>query len=152
MEKTDVTEATRYLGTASTVRSLTEALDTSDVAINYHELAPGDALSTGLHTHLDQEEVFYVVSGAVTFEKAHDRVTLARDEAIRFAPGEYQHGFNGGDRPAVVLAIGAPAGSEDVRVECPDCGDRSTPEGEKIDDDHVVIRCGTCDAVIARLT
>jgi len=41
--------------------------------MNYVELAPGDAFPGGLHTHGDQEEVFYVLSGIATFEVGRER-------------------------------------------------------------------------------
>mgnify|MGYP002760945132 FL=1 len=44
-------------------RPVSDALDTEHFAMNYFELEPGEAFSGGLHTHHDQEEVFYVQSG-----------------------------------------------------------------------------------------
>ena len=42
---------------------------------------------------------------------------------VRFAPGEYQSGYNRGDEALIALAIGAPRESTDVRVpvRCPAC-------------------------------
>jgi uncharacterized cupin superfamily protein len=114
-------------------RALTGPLGTTDLAINYYRLDPGEGFSGGLHAHLDQEEVFYVIEGTATFETMADagdeptEVTVDADEAVRFAPGEYQSGRNAGDEPVVALALGAPRDSEDVRVpqECRDCGHES---------------------------
>jgi mannose-6-phosphate isomerase-like protein (cupin superfamily) len=108
---------------------LSEPLGTTDLAINHYSLDPGEEFSGGLHTHLDQEEAFYVISGTATFEYAdeplgdRETVDVGPDEAVRFAPGEYQTGSNEGDEPVEALAFGAPLGSEDVRVPgpCPDC-------------------------------
>jgi len=122
---------------------LSGPLDATDVAINRYRVPPDEGLPAGLHAHTDQEEVFLVLSGTATFETLvppavtdgeprwsgggdveTDVVVVDRGEAIRFPPGEFQSARNGGDGELVVLAIGAPADSEDVRipVACPDCG------------------------------
>lgn len=105
-------------------RALSEPLGTSGVSVNRYTVSPGEALPAGLHAHADQEEVFVVLAGTATFETLDGEVTVGTDEAIRFAPGEFQSGHNGGDGPLVVLALGAPRGSDDVRlpVACPACG------------------------------
>jgi uncharacterized cupin superfamily protein len=132
--------------------ALSDALGTTDVAINRYRPAPGERIS-GLHAHGDQEEVFLVVEGAVTFEtydvetESADAVTVEPGEAIRFGPGEYQTGRNAGDAPAACYALGAPRDSEDVRVplSCPDCGhDHLEPT---LGDDHEpVLACPDCGA------
>jgi len=112
---------------------LSDPLGTTDFAINHYSLDPGEEFSGGLHTHLDQEEVFYVVSGTATFEYAGEplgeteTVEVGPDEAVRFAPGEYQTGQNEGDEPVEALAFGAPKESEDVRVPgpCSECGEEA---------------------------
>jgi mannose-6-phosphate isomerase-like protein (cupin superfamily) len=114
--------------------SLTEPLGTTDVAINQYHLDRGEGFSGVFHTHLDQEEAFYVISGTATFEYAQEplaepeTVEVGPGEAIRFAPGEYQSGTNENDEPVEALAFGAPADSEKpVRVPgpCPDCGEEA---------------------------
>jgi uncharacterized cupin superfamily protein len=106
-------------------RALTDALNATDLAINYYRLEPEQSLSGGMHAHMDQEEVFYVVEGTVTFETPDAEHAVGPNEAIRFAPGEYQTSENRTDDDAVVLALGAPKGSTDVRVPmaCRECGD-----------------------------
>ena len=114
-------------------RDLTGALGTTDFAINHYRLEPGAGFSGGLHTHLDQEEVFYVLSGTATFEVADEplddpeTVEVDAGEAIRFAPGEYQTGTNEGETDVEALALGAPMESTDVRVPgpCPECGNEA---------------------------
>ncbi|MFB6176944.1 MAG: cupin domain-containing protein, partial [Halobaculum sp.] len=105
-------------------RGLTEPLGTSDLAINHYRLDPGERLSGGMHAHMDQEEVFVVLDGEATFETPDGDVTVGANEAVRFAPGEFQSGTNESDSELRVLALGAPRDSEDVRVprECSDCG------------------------------
>lgn len=113
-------------------RGLTDALGTTDVAIVHYRIAPGEALPAGLHAHDDQEELFVVLAGEATFEtllpvgddRKPDEVTVTADEAVRFAPGEFQSGRNAGDAPLELLGIGAPRDTDRFRapLDCPDCG------------------------------
>lgn len=104
-------------------RSLSSSLETSSLAINYYRIAPDERFPAGLHAHRDQAEVFVVLSGEATFETLDDEIAVGTDEAIRFAPGEYQAGRNDGDDPLSVLALGAPRDTDDVRIPiaCPSC-------------------------------
>jgi mannose-6-phosphate isomerase-like protein (cupin superfamily) len=112
-------------------RVLTGPLDTSDLALAHYVLEPGERFSGSVHTHVDQEEVFLVVEGEATFETDDGEVTVGTDEAIRFAPGEFQSGYNDGDGRVEAFALGAPRESTDVRIShiagygdvaCPECG------------------------------
>ncbi|ELZ25490.1 hypothetical protein C475_10679 [Halosimplex carlsbadense 2-9-1] len=152
-------------------RGLSDPLDTDGVALNRYRVPPGEGFPSGLHTHADQEEVFVVLNGTATFETlpgrdpnapAVDRddgsgatggdartgreVEVDAGEAIRFAPGEYQSGYNRGESDLVALAIGAPRETTDVRVpvRCPDCGgaDFALDAGGE----GVTFRCPDCDA------
>jgi uncharacterized cupin superfamily protein len=168
-------------------RALSDRLGTTSVAIVRYRLAPGEALPGGLHAHRDQEEVFVVISGTATFEtlaEPGDRsagggwtgreVDVGAGEAIRFAPGEFQSGRNaadeddtddGPDDDLVVLAIGAPRETDDVRVplDCPACGhgelrvetggdggdgdsDGESDENENEDEDGLALDCPACGA------
>ena len=116
-------------------RDLSAALGTEGVAIARYVLEPGERFSGSVHAHADQEEVFVVLADEATFETGVDgdrEVTVAADEAIRFAPGEFQTGRNVGDEPLVALALGAPRETADIRISriptlgdrevvCPDC-------------------------------
>jgi uncharacterized cupin superfamily protein len=155
MEKVRIDDVDSYMGPADVKRPLTKALGAADVALNYYELAPGDSFAFGYHAHEDQEEVFYVQSGTVTFETADDPVAVGPGEAVRFAPGEFQRGVNEGDRRVVALAIGAPrdAGETEVRRHCEDCGERTPNDIEMTDDrEALVTRCVECGAVTGRFT
>lgn len=113
------------VGDGGARRVLTGPLGAAHVAVNHYRVPPGEELPGGLHAHLDQEEVFVVLSGEATFETlAAGEVTVGPRSAVRFAPGEYQSGRNDGDVDLVVLALGAPRDTDDVRVPvpCPDCG------------------------------
>ncbi len=127
------------------------ALGASDVAINYFELEPGEAFSGGYHTHYDQEEIFYVQSGTACFETENGPVSVESGEMIRFAPGEFQHGYNDGDGPLEGFAFGAPFGSNDVETlnECPSCGERAYNRresrlNENASEEGMVLSCPEC--------
>jgi len=134
-------------------RALSDPLGTTDLAINHYRVSKGEGLPAGLHAHGDQEEVFVVLAGTARFETlvradgewVADEVTVTAGEAIRFAPGEFQSGYNAGDDDLVVLALGAPRDSEDVRLpaSCPDC-DRPTLRLDT-DGDGLTFRCPDCD-------
>lgn len=127
MEKVAVKGVERFMSAAPVTRPVSKALGTEDVAINYYELAPGDSFSPGLHTYFDQEEVFYIQSGTVTFETKADDAVVESGEIVRFAPGDYQRGRNESDERVVALAIGAPRESERGKLlrDCPECGERT---------------------------
>jgi uncharacterized cupin superfamily protein len=119
------------MGVNSIRRPLSEALGTAAFGLVYYELEPGEAFSGGLrHRHRDQEEVFLVLSGVVTFEigREPERVTVEEGEAIRIEPGEFQKGTNEGDERVVALGFGAPGRRHDW---------------EELD---VLLECGNCDA------
>ena len=142
-------------------KRLGPALGSTDVALDRYRIAPGEALPGGLHAHLHQEEVFFILEGTATFEtyspggarprgnaggQAGALVTVATGEAIRFAPGEFQSGRNEGEETLVVLAIGAPRDSTQVRIPlpCPACAAR----GLRLDDaeDGIRLTCRACAA------
>jgi len=132
-------------------RGLAEPLGTTDLALNRYALEPGQVFSGGLHAHLDQEEVFYIVSGTATFEMqpeptaGTETVEIGAGEAIRFAPGEFQQGRNEGDEPVVALALGAPKGTTEGRVPqpCPECGE-SDVLAVVMSDEGMRLECPEC--------
>lgn len=151
MEKVTVDELDRHFSTAGVKRPVGEALGIEGFALQYYELAPGETFSTNLHAHLDQEEIFYVLAGTATFETEEGLIEVDAGEAIRFAPGEYQHGKNDTDDRVRALAMGAPKESEEGRIECPACGARESPAIEWTDDrSAIVFQCGACGAEINR--
>jgi quercetin dioxygenase-like cupin family protein len=97
-------------------KPVSRALGTEHFAMKYFELEPGEPFSGGMHTHHDQEEVFYVQSGTATFEKPDREVAVEEGEVIRSAPGEYHKGYNDpgeGDGTVVAFALGAPGAAHD---------------------------------------
>jgi uncharacterized cupin superfamily protein len=144
----DACDVSSYAGIER--RALGEQLGADAVSVNHYTVAPGER-TAGLHAHLDQEEVFVVLSGEATFETLDGIRAVTEGEAIRFAPGEFQSCTNQSDERLVVLALGAPAGTDQLRVPvgchaceadamalefeageeqlvCPDCDAERTPE------------------------
>lgn len=134
-------------------RSLTNPLAAENVAINRYVLEPGERFSGSVHAHMDQDEIFLVLAGEATFETREGEVSVGAGEAIRFGPGEFQSGRNGGDRKVEAIGLGAPRDSEDVRisripvlgtdVSCPDCGNE---EMKIAREDGVELVCPDCGA------
>ncbi|MDB2282191.1 cupin domain-containing protein [Halorubrum ezzemoulense] len=149
----DVDVVTNPMGVHDIRKPVSRALGADHVAMNYFELAPGDAFSGGLHTHGDQEEIFYVRSGTATFEvgRERERVEVGPDEAIRFAPGEFQSGFvrEDADEEVIAWAIGAPGARHDWDriesiVECRDCGEERVHDTELTDEGRFRFTCTEC--------
>jgi uncharacterized cupin superfamily protein len=155
MRKARIGEIDSWMGPASVKRSLTGALGTEDVAMNYYELEPGESFAFGYHRHEGQEEVFYVIEGEATFETEAGETTVAAGEAVRIAPGEWQQGWNRGEDRVRALALGAPQESGETTIlrECPDCGERTEQDVGRADDaDALVTLCVDCGAETGRFT
>ena len=153
MEHVRTDDVESWMGPASVKRSLGRALGTESMALNYYELEPGESFAFGYHRHSDQEEVFYLLSGSVTFTTEDGERVVEANEAVRFAPGEYQQGVNRSAERAVALAVGAPAdaGETDVRRDCGRCGESTSQRIERSEDgDALVTRCVECDAETGR--
>jgi len=142
------------LGGDTDRRGLADPLGATDVAVNRYALDPGENFSGGLHAHLDQEEIFYVIEGTATFETAPEpdveteTVTVEAGEVVRFAPGEYQQGRNESDSEVVALALGAPKESTEGRVAqpCPGCDSPAMAIG--MDEDGMILECPDCGETI----
>ncbi|WP_276273144.1 cupin domain-containing protein [Haloarcula litorea] len=155
MEHVSLDDVDSRMGPADVKRSLSNALDTTDLAANYYELAPGETFGLGYHRHPAQEEVFYVQAGTATFETEDGDVTVDAGEAVRFAPGEWQLGRNDGDERVVALALGAPKDARETEMvrRCEDCGGRTEQRVELTDDrDALVTLCTACGAETGRFT
>ncbi len=155
MDHVRVADVDRSVQPAAVMRPLTDALGTTDLAVNYYELAPGDSFAFAYHRHSVQEEVFYVQSGTATFETEAGDVEVAAGELIRFGPGEFQRGWNRGDDRVVALALGAPLeyGEQVTLRACDDCGERTDHALERTEDgDTVVAVCEPCGTQNGRWT
>lgn len=160
MEKVRIDEAENDVQPAAVMRKLTGPLGTSDLAINYYELEPGDSFAYAYHRHGVQEELFYVQSGTATFDTETGPVEVGAGEVIRFPPGEFQRGWNRGDERVVALALGAPLeyGEQLKLRDCPTCDEATPNELERaVDDDApggvvTVARCSQCATETGRWT
>lgn len=141
----DAHEVPRYFN------PLAPALEADGVAVNYFERDPGESIGDCYHRHHEQEELFVVMAGTATFDTEEGDVTVETGEVVRFAPGEWQQGWNRGTERLSVLAIGAPqdAGPTDLMRECPECGER-TPAVVEESETEVEFTCGDCGAVTGR--
>ena len=153
MERVRIADVDAVVDTTDIKRPLTDILNTSHLAINYYELAPGDSLAYGYHKHDDQEELFLIQSGTVTFETENGDVRVNEGEIIRFAPGEYQQGRNLGSTRVELIALGAPrdAGDSEPLRHCETCQTR-TPQTIEWNEDETVrqTRCQECGNITAR--
>ncbi|WP_325064181.1 cupin domain-containing protein, partial [Halobacterium bonnevillei] len=122
------------MGPADRTLPLTDVLGAANVALNYYELETGDSFAYGVHAHENQEEIFYVLDGTVTFRTLDvgesggvegDEREVSAGELARFAPGEFQRGVKRGRRARPRAgnrrAAGRPARRRFLR-ECEDCG------------------------------
>lgn len=161
MERVSIDAVDDWTGPASAKRPLGRALNATDVAVNYYELDVGESFAFGWHHHASQEEVFYVMEGTATFdvgdprESTPDTVEVHSGELIRFAPGEWQRGWNRGNELVRALALGAPQESSETVIlrECSDCGDYTDQSIERAaDGDGLVTLCVDCGAETARFS
>ncbi|WP_435348357.1 cupin domain-containing protein [Haloarchaeobius sp. HRN-SO-5] len=102
-------------------RSLGDAADLSNVAINRYEVAPGEQVPFVYHYHDEQEEVFYVLDGALHVETPTEEYVVESDHAFVAEPGSPHRAYNPADAdgPVSLLAVGAPA-VEDAHEYHPD--------------------------------
>jgi len=63
--------------------------------MNYFEVEPGEPLAVCFHAHPDEEEIFCVLDGTVTFDTADGQITVGEGGAVRFAPGGSSTGTTG---------------------------------------------------------
>ena len=150
MEKVDLDDVSQApLSGAADRRDVSAALGATDVAVIYYELEPGEAFSGGFHAHLDQEELFLVLEGRATWdtEAGEAAVTVGAGEAVRFAPGEFQHGYNDSGDVVRALALGAPPGMDETvaRFRCPACGERGDHDVDLDEERGITItECRAC--------
>jgi uncharacterized cupin superfamily protein len=136
-------------------RALDEALGTTDVAIKYYELDPGEVFSGGFHTHHDQEEIFVVLEGEAVWdtEAGEAALSVSAGEALRAPPGEFHHGYvpEDVDEPIRALALGAPPGMDDTVsiFTCPACGEEAKHDVELDQERGVTVtECRECGNAI----
>lgn len=130
------------------LRSLQSTLDLEHMSVNHYHLAPETRLPWGLHAHMDQEELFIVLDGSLTFETLSGTETVEAGDAIKFDPGEYHVGTNPSDTPTTFLAIGAPTDSDDIRIPLP-CANCDEPALRlQLSDEDGGLVCPTCGTTV----
>jgi Zn finger protein HypA/HybF involved in hydrogenase expression len=99
-----------------------------------------------------------------TLYELNGEVTVSEDEAIRFSAGEFKGGKNASDSDLVLVALGAPRDTEDMRIpiSCPECDHadmRLVPSEEGTTfvcpdcrAERVPIACPECDSDALRIT
>jgi uncharacterized cupin superfamily protein len=155
MEKATIDDLDNWMGPASVKRPLGKALGTEHMGMRFYELEPGESTAFGYHAHENQEEVFYVVDGTLTFETEEGDVTVREGEAVRFAPGEFQQSRNDTDGRVRTLGIGAPADSGELTLlrECPECDERTDQDIDSVDGGAVLVtRCVDCGTETGRFS
>jgi len=96
------------------VRSISAAADLdyqdAKLGMRVYEAAPGEQLPTAYHSHEEQVEAFYVLSGDLAVETPEGEFAVAADEAFVAHPGNPHRAYNpdDADAPVRVLAVGGP--------------------------------------------
>jgi mannose-6-phosphate isomerase-like protein (cupin superfamily) len=99
------------------VEFLARSADTPRFNFGIITIAPGRRLEA--HVHADEDDAFYILEGALTFEFGGERVVAGPGTFVLVPPG-VEHGFaNERDDEVRMLNIHAPAGF-DLRVAASD--------------------------------
>ena len=85
--------------------SLRRSLGVSSFGLNLLTLKPRQR--GRIHRHREQEEVYIVLRGTLTLAVEAEELRVAEGEAVRVAPEIRRQLINRGERPVVLLAIGA---------------------------------------------
>jgi len=147
----DIEEEPHPMGVNTHRHPVSDVLGTEDVAIVHFDLDPGESFSGGLHTHHDQEEVFYVLEGRATFDIGEEReeVPVGAGEVIRIPPGQFQFGYNDSEGRVEGVAIAAPGARhnwEDIEslAPCPECETETSHGVKPLDDGELLAYCEEC--------
>jgi len=102
-------------------RSVSEAADLSNFALNAFTADPGEAVPLAYHYHDEQEEAFYVLDGELHVETPEGEHVVGTDEAFVAEPESPHRAYNPADATDAVrvLAVGAPS-VDDVHPYEPD--------------------------------
>lgn len=108
----DVENVPHSMGINSHRKPLSRTIEETGFAMGHFELEPGEPFSGGLHTHQDQEELFYITGRKPRSRSKTSRVTTRRPtrwgrEVTHFEKGEqYQSGGNRDGQRVVAVALG----------------------------------------------
>lgn len=91
-------------------RSISEAADLSNLGLHEFHVAPGEDIPLAMHYHDDQEEVLYVIEGALSAETPDGDYEIPAGSAWVVEPDSPHRAYVAEDAAnnARVLAIGAP--------------------------------------------
>lgn len=88
------------------MRWYTEALGTEQVSFSWRRMPPGTGGRGSYgHRHPGQEEVYFVVSGAVTFKVGDDVFEAGPQTAVRVSGNAFRSLHNDTDREAELLCF-----------------------------------------------
>lgn len=62
-----------------------------------------------LHVHDDATQMFFVISGSLTFSTGESSFTLESNEAVLFEPGDPHSTINSSEADAIVLVVTVPS-------------------------------------------
>lgn len=99
------------LGDGPGFRKIRKELGVSEFGVNAIVLPPG--IASGAHWHDEQEELYFVHSGTVTFtlgENDEENVTLGAGGLLRVDPATPRSVRNDGPEDAVYVIVGAKGG------------------------------------------
>lgn len=130
-------------------KEIDEAVGATMFGCNLYEAEPGQQISMGYHYHPDQEELIYVMEGALRFETSDGDYRVSAGEAFFVPMGAEQKEHAFGDVTARFLAIGAPKAEDHavIREPCEACGETTEREfGTETDGERrtVVLYCTEC--------
>ena len=104
------------------LRRLTAAAALENVAINRYSVDPGEEIPLAYHYHDEQEETFYVISGAIEVETPEGTSAVGADELFAADPESPHRAYcpDDADGAAEVLAVGAPPTEGDAHAYDPE--------------------------------
>jgi mannose-6-phosphate isomerase-like protein (cupin superfamily) len=81
-------------------------LHNEQIAFTYREMPPGaGGRGSYGHRHKRQEEIYYVISGRLTFKLGDDVVEVADHTVVRVAPGTVRSVHNDSDADAELIIV-----------------------------------------------
>jgi uncharacterized cupin superfamily protein len=100
-------------------RSITDAVGLEAVAVNRYDAEPGEQIPSVYHSHDEQEELFYVLSGTLYVETPEREYVIHENEVFVAEPESPHRAYNpvSGTEPVRVLAVGAPRADDARRYD-----------------------------------
>jgi mannose-6-phosphate isomerase-like protein (cupin superfamily) len=100
------------------MRSFTEALDTEEVAFTWRLMPPGTGGKGSYgHRHKDQEELFFVIRGVVTFKLGDDVFEAGPQTAVRVPTDVFRSVHNDGPDEAELIICSKKATGDEAEAE-----------------------------------